>query len=155
MDDRYYGHSTDPEFAAGIWSSVMYGNWKFSFSVSSLAGNWNYNIESVFGNYGSMVSNGVLRNISNLVYESGLTGIAPYSDYHMQNGSFLRLDFASLKHTFRNVSEKNVDISLEATLQHALVLTAYKGADPDIAGGLPAYRWPVPRTASLRLNIDF
>jgi iron complex outermembrane receptor protein len=155
MDDRYYGHSTDPEFAAGIWSSVRYGNWEFSFSASSLAGNWNYNIESVFGNYGSMVSNGGLRNISNLVYESGLTGIAPYSDYHMQNGSFLRLDFASLKHTFRNVSEKNVDISLEATLQHALVLTAYKGADPDIAGGLPAYRWPVPRTASLRLNIDF
>lgn len=155
FDDRYVGPSADPEFISGIWSSIKYRNWELSLSASAVTGNWCYNIESVFGNYGSMVSNGVLRNISNLVYESGLTGIAPYSDYHMQNGSFLRLDFASLKHTFRNVSEKNVYISLEATLQHALVLTAYKGADPDIAGGLPAYRWPVPRTASLRLNIDF
>lgn len=155
MDDRYHGPSADPEFAAGIWSSLRYGNWELSFSASSIAGNWCYNVESVFGNWGSMTPNGVLRNIPSLVYESGFTAMTPYSDYHLEDGSFIRLDFVSLGHTFRNVSGKNIDISLEATLQNAFLITGYRGANPDIPGGLSGYPWPVPRTGSLTVNIDF
>lgn len=155
MDDRDYGPSTDPEFAAGIWSSLMYRNWELSFSATALAGNWCYNVESVFGNYGTMTSNGILRNISSLVNESGFTAMTPYSDYHMEDGSFLRLDFISLGHTFRNVSGKNVDISLVATIQNAMVFTSYRGSDPDLEGGMSEYRWPRPRIGSLTLNIDF
>ncbi len=154
-DDRYRGPSTDPEFAAGIWSSLTYRNWELSFSASSLAGNWCYNVESAFGNYGSMTPNGALRNISSLVYDSGFTVLVPYSDYHMENGSFVRLDFVSLGHTFRNISGKNVDLRLEATLQNAFIITGYRGADPDIQGGLAGYTWPRPRTASLNLSIGF
>lgn len=154
-DDRYSGPSTDPEFAAGIWSSMKYRNWELSFSASSLAGNWCYNVESAFGNYGSMTPNGTLRNISSLVYESGFTALVPYSDYHMENGSFVRLDFVSLGHTFRNVSGKNVDFRLEATLQNVFTITGYRGADPDIQGGLTGYTWPRSRTASLNLSIGF
>jgi len=155
FDDRYIGPSTDPEFAAGIWSSLMYRNWELSFSASSLAGNWCYNVESVFGNYGSMTPNGALRNISSLVYDSGFTEMVPYSDYHMENGSFIRLDFISLGHTFRDVSGKGMDISLSATIQNALVITGYRGADFDNAGGSSGFTWPRPRTASLNLGIDF
>jgi iron complex outermembrane receptor protein len=154
-DDRYSGPSTDPEFAAGIWSSLKYRNWQFSFSASSLAGNWCYNVESAYGNYGSMTPSNTLRNISSLVYESGFTAMVPYSDYHIENGSFIRLDFVSLGHTFRNVSGKNVDFRLEATLQNAFMITGYRGADPDIHGGLTGYTWPRPHTASLNLGIDF
>ena len=155
FDDRYYGLSTDPEFAAGIWSSLRYGNWELAFSASSLAGNWCYNVESAYGNYGSMTPSNTLRNISTLVYESGFTAMVPYSDYHMENGSFLRLDFISLGHTFRNVAGKNFDISLGATVQNVFMLTAYRGADPDNEAGLAGYTWPKPRTASLNLNIGF
>ena len=155
FDDRYSGPSTDPEFAAGIWSSLKYRNWELSFSASSLAGNWCYNVESVFGNYGSMTPNGALRNISSLVYESGFTALVPYSDYHIENGSFVRLDFVSLGHTFRNVSGKKVDLRLDATLQNAFIITGYRGADPDIQGGLAGYTWPRPRTASFNLSIGF
>jgi iron complex outermembrane receptor protein len=155
FDDRYNGPSTDPEFAAGIWSSLKYRNWELSFSASSLAGNWCYNVESVFGNYGSMTPNGALRNISSLVYDSGFTSLIPYSDYHMGNGSFVRLDFISLGHTLRNISGKNVDLRLEATVQNAFVITGYRGADPDIHGGLTGYTWPRPRTASLNISIGF
>ncbi|MHC1733296.1 MAG: TonB-dependent receptor [Bacteroidales bacterium] len=155
LDDRYIGPSADPEFAAGIWSSLKYRNWELSFSASSLAGNWCYNVESVFGNYGSMTPNGTLRNISSLVYDSGFTALTPYSDYHIENGSFVRLDFVSLGHTFRNVSGKNVNLRLEATLQNAIMITGYRGADPDIYGGLNGYTWPRPRTASLNLSMGF
>ena len=81
--------------------------------------------------------------------------MVPYSDYHMENGSFLRLDFISLGHTFRNVAGKNFDISLGATVQNVFMLTAYRGADPDNEAGLAGYTWPKPRTASLNLNIGF
>lgn len=155
FDDRYTGPSTDPEFAAGIWSSLRYGDWELSLSASSLAGNWCYNVESAYGNYGSITPSNTLRNISSLVYESGFTAMVPYSDYHMENGSFIRLDFISLGHTFRNVAGKNIDISLGATVQNAFMLTAYRGADPDNEAGLTGYTWPKPRTASLSLNIGF
>jgi len=155
FDDRYSGPSTDPEFAAGIWSSLKYRSWELSFSASSVAGNWCYNVESVYGNYGSMTPNGGLRNISSLVYESGFTAMETYSDYHLENGSFIRLDFVSLGHTFRIVPEKNVDFRLEATLQNAFMITGYRGADPDNAGGISGFTWPRPRTASLNLGIDF
>jgi len=155
FDDRYPGPSSDPEFTAGIWSSFRYRSWELSFSASSLAGNWCYNAESVFGNYGNMTPNGVLRNISSLVYESGFTSMVPYSDYHMENGSFVRLDFVSLGHTFRNIPGKNFNFRLEATLQNAFIITGYRGGEPDISGGLDGYTWPRPRTASLNLNIGF
>ncbi|MDM8001367.1 MAG: hypothetical protein QUS66_00435 [Bacteroidota bacterium] len=155
MDDRNYGPSSDPEFTAGIWSSVRYGNWELSLSATSLAGNWCYNVESVFGNYGSMTTNGILRNIPSLVNESGFTAMTVYSDYHIEDGSFLRLDFISLGHTFRNISGKNIDIRLAATIQNAMVFTSYRGADPDLEGGMSEYRWPRPRIGSLSLSIDF
>ena len=155
MDDRYYGPSADPEFAAGIWSSVRYRNWELSFSATSLAGNWCYNVESVLGNYSTMTTYGILRNISSLVNESGFTTMTSYSDYHMENGSFLRLDFLSLGHTFRNISGKNAEISLAATIQNVMLYTAYRGADPDMAGGVSVYPWPRPRTASLTIKIGF
>jgi iron complex outermembrane receptor protein len=155
MDDRYFGPSADPEFTAGIWSSVSYRNWELSFSATTLAGNWCYNVESVLGNYGTMATNGTLRNVSSLVNESGFTAMTSYSDYHMENGSFLRLDFISLGHTFRNISGKNAEISLAATIQNVMLFTAYRGADPDMAGGVSVYPWPRPRTASLTLNIGF
>lgn len=155
FDDRSIGPSSDPEFAAGIWSSFRYHNWDLGFSASSLAGNWCYNVESVFGNYGSMTQNGGLRNIPALVYDSGFTSMLPYSDYHMENGSFVRLDFVSLGHTFRNITGKNADLRLEATLQNVFTISGYRGAEPDIRGGLNGYTWPRPRTASLSLNIDF
>ncbi len=155
MDDRYYGPSADPEFAAGIWSSLRYRNWELSFSASALAGNWCYNIESVFGCYGRLVTNNALRNIPSLVYESEFTGMNTYSDYHLENGSFLRLDFISLGHTLQDVGSKNMDIRLEATLQNAFIISAYRGADPDTGGGLSGYPWPKPRTATLTAGIDF
>ncbi len=155
FDDRYAGPSTDPEFAAGIWSSIRYDNWDLALSASALAGNWCYNVESAYGNYGNMTPSYTIRNISSLVFESGFQAMAPYSDYHIEDGSFLRLDFISLGHTFKNVAGKNIDIGLTATLQNAFMLTAFRGADPDNEAGLTGYTWPKPRTASLCLNIDF
>jgi len=155
FDDRYTGPSTDPEFAAGIWSSVRYDNWELSFSATSLAGNWCYNVESAYGNWGNLITPYTIRNISSLVYESGFSDMVPYSDYHMENGSFLRLDFIDLGYTFLNVAGKNIDISLGATVQNAFMLTAYRGADPDTGDGLTGYSWPEPRTVTLSLNIGF
>jgi iron complex outermembrane receptor protein len=155
FDDRYVGHSADPEFSAGIWSSFSYRNWEFTFSASALSGNWNYNIESVFGNYGSLISNNALRNIPVLVYESGLTGMTAYSDYHVEDGSFIRIDFVSLQHIFRDINGKNTDIRISGTLQNALILTAYRGSDPDIGGGISGFPWPRPVIGTLTLGVEF
>jgi iron complex outermembrane receptor protein len=154
-DDRYHGKSADPEFAAGIWSSINYRDWELSLSASSRAGNYVYNIESLYGSYGYMTSGGILRNIPSLVYDSEFTALSYYSDYHIDNGSFVRLDFVSAGRTLRNVAGKDIDIRLSATLQNVFTLTAYRGLDPDVEAGNYGFTWPRPRIASLGIGIDF
>lgn len=154
-DDRYHGKSADPEFAAGIWSSISYRDWELSLSASSIAGNSVYNIESLYGSYGHMTSGGILRNIPSLVYDSEFTALSYYSDYHIDSGSFFRLDYVSFGRTLRHVAGKEVDIRLAATLQNVFTLTPYRGLDPDVEPGNYGFTWPRPRIASLSIGIDF
>lgn len=154
-EDRYHGKSADPEFAAGIWSSISYRDWELSLSASSLAGNYVYNIESLYGYYEYMTSGRVLRNLPSLVYDSGFTESSDRSDYHIDNGAFFRLDFVSVGRTLRHVAGKDLDIRLSATLQNVFTLTGYRGLDPDTGAGNYRFIWPRPRIASLGIGIDF
>lgn len=154
-EDCYHGKSADPEFAAGIWSSISYRDWELSLSASVLAGNYVYNIESLYGNYGYMTTSHVLRNVPSLVYDSEFTATSYQSDYHIDNGAFLRLDYISVGRTLRHVAGKDLDIRLSASLQNVFTMTGYRGLDPDTETGNYRFIWPRPRIASLGLGIDF
>jgi iron complex outermembrane receptor protein len=44
--------------------------------------------------------------------------------------------------------------SLNISMQNALVITKYKGLDPEIGGGIDNMIYPRPRVINLQLNVS-
>jgi TonB-dependent starch-binding outer membrane protein SusC len=84
-----------------------------------------------------------------------------YSSRFIENGSYLRLDNASLGYTLRNVNEYIKSLRFYVTGNNLFVITGYKGIDPEInQGGLAPgvdYNnfYPKTRTFLLGANISF
>jgi iron complex outermembrane receptor protein len=84
-----------------------------------------------------------------------------YSSRFIESGSYLRLDNASLGYTLRNLGEYVKSLRIYVTGNNLLVITGYKGIDPEInQGGLAPgvdYNnfYPKTRTFLLGANVSF
>ncbi|MEA5425922.1 TonB-dependent receptor [Arcicella lustrica] len=58
-----------------------------------------------------------------------------YSSRFLENGSYLRLDNATLGYSFKNISKDVKRIRLYASVNNLFVITGYKGIDPEINQG--------------------
>ncbi|MET3128676.1 iron complex outermembrane receptor protein [Arcicella rosea] len=58
-----------------------------------------------------------------------------YSSRFLENGSYLRLDNATLGYSFKNISKNVKRIRLYASVNNLFVITGYKGIDPEINQG--------------------
>ena len=73
----------------------------------------------------------------------------------MENASFFRIDNINLGYNLGKILSKKVDASLTANVQNALVITNYKGLDPEVQGGIDNNIYPRPRTFTLGVNLRF
>jgi iron complex outermembrane receptor protein len=78
-----------------------------------------------------------------------------FSDYFVQNASFLKLDNLNIGYTFTNFYNSRMKIRLYGTAQNLFTLTEYEGLDPEISGGIDNNSYPRPRTFMFGVNIDF
>jgi len=84
-----------------------------------------------------------------------------YSSRFIENGSFLRLDHASLGYTFKGIANYIHHIRAYATVNNLFTVTGYKGIDPEINQGGVApgvdYNnfYPKTRTVLVGLNVSF
>ncbi|MBB6004760.1 TonB-dependent receptor [Arcicella rosea] len=58
-----------------------------------------------------------------------------YSSRFLENGSYLRLDNATLGYSFKNITKEIKRIRLYASVNNLFVITGYKGIDPEINQG--------------------
>lgn len=58
-----------------------------------------------------------------------------YSSRFLENGSYLRLDNATLGYSFKNITKNVKRIRLYASVNNLFVITGYKGIDPEINQG--------------------
>ncbi len=65
------------------------------------------------------------------------------------------MDYISLGYNFKLKYISSAIFEASVTLQNAFVLTKYKGQDPEVAGGIPYFEYPRPRTISFRIGADF
>lgn len=157
--DRYYYKKPAPDFLLGINTQVAYKNWTVGLSAHSSIGNYLYN------NYNS--SNGVLRAIKNPINFIG-NGSRNYldtkfnnnqylSDIYIENASFLRLDNINIGYNAGKVLKNKASLRVNLSVQNVLVITKYKGLDPENASdsGVDGNIYPRPRIVSLGLNFDF
>lgn len=136
--------STDTRIAGNAQPKLVYG-WSNNFSYKNF--DLNFLARGVLGN---KILNATLANLNNVV-DSKVQNIPRFtlgesyndinsyllSDRFLENGSYLRLDNATLGYTIRPAGSAVKNLRLYLTGNNLFVITKYRGIDPEInIGGL-------------------
>jgi iron complex outermembrane receptor protein len=141
----------------GFSTEVDYKQLSVSFVLRANIGNYMYNnVASNSGYYTNIFSsNPFLNNASTDVLTTNFQRPQYWSDYYIQNASFLRMDNLNIGYNFGKVINKTVNLRAGITVQNVFVITKYKGLDPEIFSGIDNNFYPRPRIFSLGVNLDF
>jgi iron complex outermembrane receptor protein len=135
---------------------TFHENWDFSFTMRASLGNYVYNnVASANGVYAGVWELNSLRNAHSSLLDTDFREQQFWSDYYVQDASFLRMDNIALGYTFQNLNEGKTNLRLYTTVQNAFVITQYEGLDPEINGGIDNNFYPRPTTFLLGLNLNF
>lgn len=156
-DDRYRYKQADPLRFLGITSQLVVKDFSLSFVLRGNFDNYVYNnIISNNGVYRAFTgAANFLSNVSPNVLVTNFNNNQYFSDYYIDNGSFLRLDNLTLGYNLKGVlgGASNTRISLIG--QNLFTITKYQGLDPEVAGGIDNNIYPRPRILSLGVNVGF
>lgn len=154
--DLYLYQSPEAKYFLGITSSVTVKKFSAGFVMRGSIGNYAYsNVNSNMGVLRQIVNPlGFLANGSKDYLNTGFVNNQYFSDYYVQNASFLRMDNINFGYDAGEIA-KNVRLRITANIQNVFVITKYKGVDAEIAGGIDNTVYPRPRTYVLGVNLDF
>ncbi len=154
--DRFAYKSATPKAHGGFRSYVKYKRLDASILLHSQLGNYSYNnVAAVQGAFNMLDTyNDHFRNISQSALETELEELQPFSDYYVQDASFLRLEHLQLGYSIGTSKNNNPLLRIYATMQNAFTLTKYKGQEPGVAGGIDGYTYAQPRTFSFGLQMN-
>lgn len=124
------GHYIDPspKFNYGVSNSFEYGNWNLNFALRGVVGqkifdNTLLNVETVTRLPGNNVTKEALTN--------GIKDASVASDKWLEDGSFLRMDNATISYTFKNLSFAS-SLRVFVSANNLFVITKYRGLDPEV-----------------------
>ncbi len=154
-NDYYRNKSPEPNHMIGISTSVTCNHWTVSTVMRSQIGNYMYN--NVFASNGVFRTNSLnyLGNVHRNYQETGFQNNQYFSDYYLENATFLRMDNLTIGYDFGQVMNNKVNLRANFNVQNVFVLTKYRGLDPEIAGGIDNNFYPRPRIFSLGFSLDF
>lgn len=159
--NEYLG-SAQPKFNLGLGMNLAYKDFDFSFAG--------------YGMFGQKILNATrmamfdptrlpAQNVPDDFLKSGITSDPIFSSYFVENGSFFRLQSATLGYTLPGVKKIGLEkIRFYLTGENLFVLTGYSGIDPEVSipdnvldgPGIDRFNsYPRPRTFSLGVNISF
>jgi iron complex outermembrane receptor protein len=157
-DDRYIYYNSDPDLVLGFTSNIKYNNFDLTFNLRGSVGNRVLNTFRSTGSYYTQLQNGPIQNTSTNVLNTGFqtqTGEQILSDIFIENGSFLRMDFATLGYTFPKWLEGKASLRLFGGVQNPFVITKYSGLDPELSGGVDTTIYPRQRQILFGANVKF
>lgn len=162
-EDKYFFHNSSPDVTMGLSTKVVYKNFDFGTSIRASIGNYVYN--SVAAERLNVGTNGIwspLGYFENKVMSAfdtnftGQSGITYLSDYYVQNASFVRIDNITAGYTFGKLFNGVISGGrISATVQNPLVLTGYKGLDPEVFSGIDGSLYPKPIMTVIGLSLNF
>ena len=149
-------NSGRPDWMLGLSSNLNYKNWDLGFSMRANLGNYLYNnVASNVGTYASTLgTNGFLVNIQSDALNSQFENNEYFSDYYVQNASFLKMDYITLGYTFKEIFGKT-NMRFYGTVQNVFTITEYDGLDPEIGSGIDNNLYPRPRIFTFGVNVNF
>ena len=156
-DDLFRSQTANPQVFLGLTSQLTYGNFNAGFTLRGNFGNYIYNnVRSNTAAYRTFLPGaGYLGNGSPDVLTTNFAINQYFSDYYLENASFVRMDNFNLGYNFGKVFNNVAALRVSANVQNAFVITKYTGLDPEVAGGIDNNFYPRPRIFSLGLNLDF
>lgn len=167
-DRKIIGYS-DPAYRFSIQNSFRYKNWEFKFMINSIQGGKNY----YYGQPGKALANPdniYQNNLFNFDYWMPENPNARYRQlgYYTQalgyefspyvQRSFVRLQDVTLSYnvpaSFLNKFKVN-RLKLYVTGKNLLTFTDWDGWDPETGTGLDSSKYPVMKSYSVGLNLEF
>ena len=167
-DRKIIGYS-DPAYRFSIQNSFRYKNWEFKFMINSVQGGKNY----YYGQPGKDLANPdkiYQNNLFNFDYWTPENPNARYRQlgYYTQalgytfspyvQRSFVRLQDVTLSYNVPAsfLSKFKVNrLKLYVTGKNLLTFTDWDGWDPETGTGLNTSKYPVMRSYSIGLNLEF
>ncbi|MFD1818338.1 iron complex outermembrane recepter protein [Pseudarcicella hirudinis] len=159
VDYKYMG-DPQPKLLLGWTNTFRLGN--FDMNVF---------IRGVFGNKIFNATRADLFRPSTAQYSNILTEVADesvkdvnaykYSSRFIEDGSYVRLDNATLGYTFKKFNQYVKTLRVYASVNNAFIITGYKGIDPEvnqggIAPGVDSNNfYPKTRTILFGVNLSF
>lgn len=156
--DRYIYKNPDPDLLLGFSTTFKYKNLDLGFNLRASVGNRILNTIKSTGSYYSQLENGQLQNVStNVLYTNFQiqNGENVLSDMFIENGSFLRMDYATVGYTFPKWLDGKASVRLFTGVQNPLIITKYSGLDPEINGGIDATIYPRQKQILFGANVKF
>ena len=151
-DDFYRYKSPRPSYILGGGANIVYRGINLAFTLRANLGNYVYNnVRS--GSYYDIGTNGFVNNKNREILNSGFSSAQYFSDYYVENASFLRMQNATIGYNFGQLMKKGTNLSLNAAVQNVFVITKYSGLDPEVIGGIDNTIYPRPRTFTVGLTL--
>jgi TonB-dependent starch-binding outer membrane protein SusC len=145
-----------PDYILGLTSNFAFKGFDLNFTLRANLGNYVYNNNSSDrGYFDYLTVSGVsINNLHQSTLETKFTRPQYFSDYYVEDASFLRMDNITLGYTFLPKSVFS-NIRLYATAQNLFVLTEYSGVDPEVGGGIDNFPYPRARGFIFGLSFGF
>nr|WP_321234134.1 TonB-dependent receptor [uncultured Psychroserpens sp.] len=167
-DDRTYIGDPIPDATMGLNFSVDYKNFDFSAYAFASVGNEivrNYERNQSLTNRSvTFLDRWTGPGTSNTDprVTTGATSNGLFSDYFVEDGSFVRLQNVQLGYTFNQSETSKLDkFRIYVSASNLVTLTEYRGYDPTassgapIGGGIDQGFYPSPQTYLLGVNLKF
>ena len=140
----------------GQSSQFSWKKFDLNYTLRANLGNYIYNnLASSRGSYNLLNVAGGPFNLSSDVLRTGFTNPQFFSDYYVQNGSFLRMDNIQLGYTFDRFGAIR-SLRLFGAVQNAFTITGYDGVDPNAnINGIDNTIFPLARIFTAGLNVRF
>ena len=153
LDKRVYKKPA-PSILLGISSQLRYKQFDLYFTFRSNIGNYVYNNNASSQGYYSRLTErpNLVNNLNISVLKTNFNRPQYFSDYYIENASFIRLDNVTLGYTLAQKTTKR-SLRVYATGQNLLVLTKYTGLDPEVGGGIDNNPYPRSRSFIFGLSI--
>ncbi len=160
LDKRAY-EKPAPDWILGLTSSLEVKDFDLNFTLRASIGNFVYNNNASNRGYFdhiNSISNEIVNNVHESVLVTHFKRPQYFSDYYVQDASFLRMDNLTLGYNIPNLPD-GMNLRLYATGQNLFVLTEYTGTDPEVSSGgvadpgIDSSPYPRARTFIFGLNL--
>ena len=159
--DMYRYKKPNADYTFGLMNNVSYKNFDFSMAWRASVGNYAYN--NTLSNTSFLLSGvrypDVLSNISPNYYNTGFQAEGDknfLSDYYVQDASWAKLDNITIGYTLQNpFKDDKSRMRFYVAGQNLLIITDYKGLDPEVSGGIDKNIYPRARMFMFGVNLDF